>query len=222
MADHLSDEEQLQLLSNWWKENRVLILSALVIVVGAYFSWQWWKQYQVDYALGAAAVYTDLSETIAGANGQALNEEQKKTAEYLIDQLQNDYPKSLYTANASLLGAKLFVDQNELESAETELALALAFDDVDIQVIANLRLAKVLYAQQKYDQALEVATYEKDDDFASAYAAIRGDILSAQGDVDLARKAYQEALDKLAVGSGIERQLLEIKLSDLPQGGDQS
>jgi len=226
VADHLSDEEQLQVLKNWWNENGRSLVLAVALGLGAYFGWQWWTQYQQDYAEGAALVYTELSETIAASNGEELTEEQLKTAQFLIEQLQNDYKDTLYAANASLLAGKLAADENDLPTAETELKKALQYDDEDVQIIASLRLAKVYLAQTKYDEALEFASYDKSDAFASAYAATRGDILLAKGDSDLARSAYQEALDSLKSSSdrnsGLQRQLLEIKLSNLPSAGDAS
>lgn len=227
MADHLSDEEQLQVLKNWWNENGRFLIAAVAIGLAAYFGWQWWNQYQKDYSEGAAAVYTDLSETVVIANGEALSEEQQKTAQFLIEQLQNDYANTLYAANASMLAAKLAVEKNDLDLAETELNKALNYDDDDINVIASLRLAKVYLGQEKYDQALALATYDKDDAFAATYAILRGDILAAKGDVELARNAYQQAIDLLESNpgdrsSGLQRQLLDIKLSNLPAAGDQS
>lgn len=221
MADHLSDEEQLQLLKNWWNENGRFLVLAVITALAVYFGWQWWNQHQKTYAEGAAAVYTELSETVA-AGGDNLSEEQAKTAQFLIEQLQNDYGKTLYAANASLLAGKLAVEKDDLATAESELNKALSSKDEDIQAIAALRLARVYLAQAKYDEALEQAAYDKDDAFSSAYAALRGDIFAAKGDSEQARAAYQQALDSSTASGGIQRQMLEIKLSNLAKAGDQS
>jgi len=232
VADHLSDEEQLQVLKNWWNENGRSLVLVVALGLGAYFGWQWWTQYQQNHAESAGQIYTELSETVAASNGEELTEEQHKTAQFLIEQLQSDYKDTLYAANASLLAGKLAVDKNDLTTAEAELSKALSFSDDDIQVIASLRLAKVYLAQEKYDQALALVGKDslgsKDDEgaFAGAYAATRGDILSAKGETELARSAYQQALDALegtsARNGGLQQQLLEIKLSNLPSAGDAS
>jgi predicted negative regulator of RcsB-dependent stress response len=227
VADHLSDEEQLQVLKNWWSENGRFLIGAVVIGLTAYFGWQWWTQHQKNYAEGAAAIYTDLSEIVATANGVDLTEEQQKTAQFLIGQLQSDYEKTLYAANASMLAAKLAVEKNDLATAETELNKALYYDDEDVKIIASLRLAKVYLAQERYDQALTIATYDKDDAFTASYVVLRGDILVAMGDIELARSAYQQAVALLGSdlenrNRGLQRQLLEIKLSNLPEAGEQS
>ncbi len=227
MADHLSDEEQLQVLKNWWSENGRFLIGAIAIGLTAYFGWQWWTQYQKDYSEGAAAIYTDLSETVATANGEDLTEEQQKTAQFLIEQLQSDYENTLYAANASMLAAKLAVEKDDLPTAESELKKALHYNDEDVNTIASLRLAKVYLAQEKYDEALVMATYDKNDAFAATYAVLRGDVLLAKGDIELARNAYQQAMGLLTANpvdrnSGLQRQLLEVKLSNLPAVGDQS
>ncbi len=221
MAQHLSDDEQLQVLKNWWNENGRQLIIIVALGLAGYFGWQWWMQYQKDYAESAAAVYAELSDTVDAASNGELSEDQQKTAQFLIEQLQKDYGSSLYAVNASLLAAKLAVQQEDLAKAEEELKNALNTKDADLKVVASLRLAKVYFAQEKYDEALKQAAYDQEDAFSSEYAAVRGDVLVAKGEMELARAEYQKALDGLNENSSLQRRLLEIKLSDLP-AGDQS
>ncbi len=216
MADNLTDEEQLQILKNWWKENgRFLMMTVAVVLIG-YFGWQWWNKSQQEYAEKASSLYIELVDAVTIGEGQELSDEKLKTAQFLIDQLQSDYSKTLYAANASLLAAKLAVDKNDLAKAEEELKKALEQGDEEIKTIAALRLARVYLAQEKYDDALQSASYDKDDTFTGLYAALRGDILVAKGDTAAAATAYRQALGALDIGNNIQRRLLEIKLSDLP------
>ncbi|MGH1485700.1 MAG: YfgM family protein [Cellvibrionaceae bacterium] len=219
MADNMTDDEQLQVLKNWWKENgKSLILVVSLALIG-YFGWQWWNKYQRDYAEGASAIYDELAEAIVTPNGEDLSDEKRKTAQFLIEKLQNDYGRSLYAVNASLLAAKLAVDEGDLVVAEEQLNKAMEQGDEDTNVITSIRLARVYLAQEKYDDALALANYDKDDTFTGLFAALRGDIFAGKGDVDNARSAYAEALDALPEDSTLQRRLIEIKLSDL--AGDQ-
>ena len=55
MADHLTEEEQIEALKAWWAENGVKTLVSIVLIVGGYFSYQSWdqnKQLQAEIASG--------------------------------------------------------------------------------------------------------------------------------------------------------------------------
>ncbi|MFT7223790.1 MAG: putative negative regulator of RcsB-dependent stress response [Cellvibrionaceae bacterium] len=222
MAQQLSDEEQLQVLKNWWNKNGSFLIAGLALAVSAFFGWQWWQSYREGYALEASAIYIELIETVSSfeTETEQINESDYATAKYLVEQLQNDYHRSMYAVNASLLVAKLAVDRSDLETAEAELLKALEFSDDDTNPLVRLRLAKVLFAQQKYDQALtyvsdepEDATTEQAMDYL--FIALRGDIQAARGNNQAARAAYQQAIEAMQMDNSQQRRLLEIKLSNL-------
>ena len=217
MADNMTDDEQLQVLKRWWKENGKSLVLIISLVLIAYFVWQWWSAHQRDYAEGASAIYDELAEVIVTPNGEDLSDEKRKTAQFLIEQLQTDYARSLYAVNASLLAAKLAVDDGDLTIAETQLNKALAQGDEDTNVITTIRLARVYLAQEKYDAALALANYDKDDTFTGLFAVLRGDIFVGKGELDNAKSAYTQALNTLP-GDSIQRRLTEMKLSDLEGG----
>jgi len=55
VADHLTEEEQIEALKAWWAENGVKTLVSIVLIVGGYFSYQSWdqnKQLQAEIASG--------------------------------------------------------------------------------------------------------------------------------------------------------------------------
>ena len=218
MAQDMTDEEQLQVLKNWWKENGRSLMLTIFAALAAYFGWQWWNQYQQNYAEEASRIYQELTDAVAVQEGQTLSDEKRSTAQFLIEQLQNDYGRTLYAVNASLLAAKMAVDQGDLNTAEQQLKKALQQGDEDSQVIASLRLARVYLAQEKYDLALEQAQYDKDDSFSGLFAAIRGDIFVGKGAIDDAKASYNLALEKLGAESNLHRRMVEIKLSDLNAG----
>ncbi len=218
MSKYMTDEEQLDVLQNWWKENGRTLMMIVVLAVGAYLGWQWWNQYQKNYAEEASAIYVTLTDLLDLPESESLSDEKRTQVQALIAQLQNDYNRTLYAANASLFAAKLATDDDDMTSAEAALKKALAQGGADIAVLANLRLARLYLAQGKLDDALASANYEKTDDFTGLYAAVRGDIFAAKGDIDAARTAYQLALDNLSTDNNLQRRLVSIKLSDLGSG----
>lgn len=220
MADHLSDQEQLQVIKNWWKENGRYLIICIAVSVSAYLGWQWWTKSQQQYAEQASAIYSELIDSVATSGAEPLTNEKLTTANFLVEQLKNDFSDTAYAVNAALLKAKLDVDKGELESAADALNFVIDNGNSDIQVVATHRLARVYLAQKNIDGALELANYDKEDAFTSKYADLRGDIYSAKGDVAAAITAYQQALEKIIDSDGIQRNLIEIKLADLSAGGE--
>ena len=215
MAQQLTDEEQVQVLKNWWKENGASLIAMVVIGAGAYFGWQWWNNYQREYAENAAALYDEMATTMQVAQGGELSDEQRTTAQFLIKQLQDDYAKTQYAVNASFYSAKLAVDSNELDKAAEGLNWVIDNREDDSVTLAKLRLARVYFAQEKYDEALTLVEYQGNDRFTALFADVKGDLLMIKGDEVGAKVAYQKALDNAEQQSNVFKRLLEVKLADL-------
>jgi len=215
VADHLSDEEQIKVLKNWWKENGTSLLAIIVIAAGGYFGWQWWNNYQRDYAEGAAAVYEEMLNSVQVSPDESLSDEKRSTALFLIAQLQNDYGKTQYAVNASFYGAKLAVENNELDKAADNLNWIIEQRDDESDTLATLRLARVLFAQEKYTDALALVEYTGNDKFTPLFADIKGDLLVATGDTASAISAYQQAFESADEQANNFRRIVEVKLIDL-------
>jgi len=215
VAEYLTDEEELQVLKNWWKENGTSLIAIVVIGAGAYFGWQWWNNYQRDYAEGAAALYDEMSTAIRVPEGGDLSDENRTTAQFLITQLQEDYSKTQYAVNASFYGAKLAVDNDNLDKAAQSLNWIIDNRSDESVILAKLRLARVLFAQEQYDDALALVEYTGNDRFSALFADVKGDLLLVKGDNSGAKAAYQQALDNADDQSSIFRRIVEVKLTDL-------
>jgi predicted negative regulator of RcsB-dependent stress response len=217
VAEQMTDDEQLQVLKNWWKENGRSIILTVSLAVIAYVGWQWWTGHQKQTTDEASAIYIELMETVSLENdGDKLSEEKRTTANFLINQLQNDYSGTFYSVSAALLSAKLAIEDGDLDTAEQQLKKAIDLGDEETKTLASLRLANVVFAQGKHDEALALTDYGKDDNFTGLFAALRGDIFVAKGQVDDARTAYELAIEKFGAGNSLQQQLVSIKLSDLP------
>ncbi|MGS2716756.1 YfgM family protein [Eionea flava] len=221
MADHLTEEEQLEQLKTWWKENGLSLIAAVLVGLIAYFGFQWWQNHQQQQAEQASALYEQLIESIQAnpASGNAVSEENKKTALYLAEQLRTDYTGSLYAVNASLFAAKIAVEENDLAAAESSLKWAVDNSRDAMQGIASLRLARLYLAKEQYDEALALVNTDIES-LQSMNAELRGDILLAKNDVEGAKAAYQEALDSVGETTSFRRQLLPIKIANLSASGE--
>ena len=53
MSEFLTEEEQVERLKQWWKENGRSIIAGVVIGLGVFGSWQGWRAYQIQQAEAA-------------------------------------------------------------------------------------------------------------------------------------------------------------------------
>jgi predicted negative regulator of RcsB-dependent stress response len=215
---HLTEEEQLEALKRWWNENGKSTIAAVVLAVGGYFGWESWQTSQQQQAEAASALYQDLLEAAIVEPGQSLDDATEATANHLAATLKDSHSSSLYAAQAALILAKLSVDDGRLGEAAVELEWVLGQNpDLELRLLAQLRLARVAIAQQDYDKALSLLTAAEGVELASYssnYAEVRGDVYLLQGLKDQARNEYQSALAQLEAGSS-RRQILEMKLNDI-------
>jgi predicted negative regulator of RcsB-dependent stress response len=210
-----SEDEQVEALKKWWRENGKLTLVSIVIAVVGVFGWQGWQKQQQQSLDAASAIYQNLL-SVAEASGGELTVEQQATAKHLANTLKTDFSGTTYALFAGLYQAKFAVEADDLATAEKELQWVLDNKpSAEIALQAQLRLARVLYAQQKYDQAL--AKLDSGESALSAgFEELRGDILLAQGNKDLAANAYQKALLlNMSSGSAVQNPILNMKIQQL-------
>lgn len=214
MAEHLTEEEQVEALKKWWKENGTAIIIGIIVGLGAVIGVRYWFSYQESRAVSASDVYNRFTA--------AVSKKDAAMALTLANELREKYKGTSYAALTAMQMAKQDVDVNRLSEAEKNLHWALANPGHKvIGLIARQRLAEVLYAEGKLDDALLLLNQVKDATFDSRYALIRGDILRKQGKSEQAREAYQLALTDSSL-SGKEREIVQMKLDDLskPQTKD--
>lgn len=207
MSDHLTEEEQLEALKRWWKENGKLIVLAVVVAVGGYFGWGAWQDQQRAQAEAASAQYEQLLNSLR-------TPEQELSSE-LVEEIKQG--SDLYAYNAALIKARTAVQKGELDAAVEQLQWVLEQSPgAAVTHLTRLRLARVLAAQGNQDAALaELQGKEPTASFASEYAEARGDILLAQGKTDDARSAYEFALQNLTSPQQSRAAVLQMKIDNL-------
>lgn len=222
MSDHITEEEQIEAFKRWWTENgRSIVVGILVAVVG-YVGWQGWQSQQQQSIDEASLLFEDLMEAAVVEPGQVITQEQYLKVDSLAQELKDDYASSLYASDAALWVAKLAVEHDELERAQTELQWVVDKDHQGLGLIARMRLAQVQYAQQQFDAALSTLNGTDPDTYAGAYAELKGDIYVAQDKQDAARTAYQTAFDDAAATQSSRREIIQMKLDNIPATGADS
>jgi predicted negative regulator of RcsB-dependent stress response len=201
VESYSTEEEQVEALQRWWKENGRSIIVAIVLALGLGFGYQGWKNYRVDNAEAASDLYQRMLQAFSAP---ALSPEQEQIALELAVQLKADYSNSTYAQFASMQLARVAVVQNNLAEAQAELRWVLGKADKgsDVARIAQLRLARVLAAGGEVEQALAILEQSDEGPYKASYAIARGDILLSAGRAEEASEAYVTALALAGVGEG--------------------
>lgn len=216
MSQHLTEEEQIETIKRWWAENGRALLIGIVLALGVYFGWEAWQNQRQQAQETASILYEDLLETVVAQEpGQSLSSEQVTKAKSIVEEIKNEHGGSLYAVQAALFLAKVAIEQDDLALAESELRWASDKGDEILSPLAQLRLAKVLYGQEKYDEALSELDKLSSEAYAANVAELKGDIRSAQGRPEEARVAYQLALDELLPAQSNMRDIIQMKLDDV-------
>lgn len=203
----LEEQEQLDALKAWWKENGRLVAAALVAAALAAAAVTGWRTFQGRKTVEAAQLYASL-EDAARANDAAKLKELSST-------LTEKYAGTAFAPMAALLAAKTSFEEGDLKAAGARLQWAVDHaKDEETKATAQLRLAGVRLDEKQYDQALKLLDAAHPQAFAGLYLDLRGDVLIAQGKPAEARSAYTEALAKLPE-QGNYRLVVQAKLDAL-------
>lgn len=207
-----SDEEQLAQIKEWWQRNGMPLLLGGALALVLVFGWQFWQKHQLNQAQGASAVYQQLLNV-------SLEQGEVDAAEVsrLSSLLKKEYSGSHYAQYGSLFAAKVAVESGRLDDAAAELQSVVDKPaDKTIEELARQRLARVLAAQDKAEDALALLEGEAVEAFAASREELRGDLLVKLGREDEAHKAYSKAKESLSQDAAIGG--LQLKLDDLARG----
>lgn len=211
-----SEEEQIESFKEWWNKNGKSLMAGVVIAVAGVGGWKGWESYQVNQAESASTLYSQLTQVVSNGTG----EERDLQAAALIEQLTSDFDKTVYADYARLFAARLAVERDEFEQAQSHLRSTLESTRVDaIELVARLRLARILNSQDQVSEALSLLDVPNAGGFTADFESLRGDLLMSQGDALQARQAYQKALEA-SRAAGESAPLVEIKLDSLAAHGD--
>ena len=200
----LSEEEQVEALKKWWRENGRSVIAGVVIGLGAVFGWQGWTQYQRSIAEQGGAEFQQLQQMVASGDSESA----AKQAEMMVA----EFDGGTYSLFASLALARTKLALDDAVGAEVQLRWALEnSNQPSLRQIARLRLARVLLDRGETVAAEAVVAAAENDSFAGEFAELRGDIALAKGDAEDARSAYREALMNGVSGAA----LVQMKLDDL-------
>jgi predicted negative regulator of RcsB-dependent stress response len=209
MEEFESEDQQVEAIKKWWKENGASLLIGLGIGIAALLGWREYLAYQTNHSAEASDLFQQVQTQVAK---NSFDEAYIKKA----DMVRNDYTDTPYAALVSMLQAKYEYENGDVEAAVMHLRWASEnATEIDVKHVANLRLARILVAQEKYDEAETVLLADHPAGFAAGYEELKGDLYAARGDIAQARVAYDKAIN---ASEGSPGRWLILKRQDLGNG----
>lgn len=208
MADHLQEEEQIDAIKQWWQENKVSVIGAIVLTLGGSFGWSQYQDYTSATAIAAADTYDEIM--LERASGESADQ-----LAMLADTIRDENGSIAFAEFAALQVAAAAAEEGNFEQAQIELEKVMAGVEVDSTLgqLAQLRLAKVKAALGQEEAAIAILELGSDS-FPVSYAQVLGDIHLAAGREAAALEAYQTA-KAASLMLGGQSGLIDLKVSGL-------
>ena len=201
-----TEEEQVERLKKWLKENGFSIVAGIVIGISGLVGYRYWQEHQLTTSELASDHFSQMIEAL----DKGESEDVQTHAQALID----EYSSTDYATLAQLALARDYLKNEEFEQAEQALKQVVGSAGQEpLAYLARTRLAAVQMQREQFEQALTTLQADFPQAFGARVDELRGDILSRKGDNDAAREAYERAL--LAEPGPANPQFLQQKLQDL-------
>lgn len=200
----LQEQEQVEAIKAWWKENGGWLTLAVIVALAAFVGMRGWHAWQAKKAQQAAMLYASVIQQMGSNDINRIGD----AAQAVVDK----YGSTAYAPRAQLLAAQASIRAGDDATAQSRLQWVIDHTSVDgLQNVARLKLASLLLDEKKYAGALQQLDAKHPQSFEALYDDLKGDVLLAQGKRDEARTAYQQAYDKTDDKNGY-RNLIRMKL----------
>lgn len=201
LNEYLNEDDQLEALKRWWKENGKAVIGGAVLGLAVVGGWQWWQRHTTAQAELASVNFDQFTNAAQLGNLEAARQQGER--------LLGEFGDSAYAVLAALELARIEYANGQADSAIGRLRWAMSHtDDPSLQQLMRLRLAQLLLDQGNVDGAaglLDGATVAA---YAGEFSLLRGDIARERGDLAAARDAYQQALSQGVANPGLLRMKL--------------
>lgn len=186
-----------------------MVLGGVGLGIALILGFRMYTTQQAGEALAASAQYENLVEAVADG--------ELEPARDIAATLFADYGDTVYARQARLAMARLYMDRGrDADAAEVLRPLATSGGDDPLELVARLRLARVLLYQDKPDEVIDLLDVPADTAFAARYHEVLGDAHYALGNLSQAAAAWNAALADARGQQTIDARLIRMKLDDLP------
>ncbi|WP_100643261.1 YfgM family protein [Alteromonas facilis] len=199
MEQFATEEQQVEAIKRFWKENGMAIVVGAVLGLGGLWGWRYYSDSQLAAKEAASLEYQSVIEGLQTEAGL----ERAKT-------FLSSNEASGYASLTAMIMAAQAIQSEDLDSAATYLKTATEAQDVALRDMALVRLARVQLAQNDADSALDNVSKVASESFTAQVEEIKGDAYSLKADFVQARLAYGNAVE-----AAPENRVVKMKLDNL-------
>ena len=185
MKVYESDVQAEKALISWWGKNKYYVgitFLAVIMISSTYVNIHQYHE-KVDNII-ATKFYYIVPGLISGDSEIALKQ---------VKDLKEEHPNSVYSALASFIAAKYYIDKQDYLSAKDELSWVLNKPHTNFHDKAKISLARVNIQLENYNDALELLEGIKD--FKDEALMIEGDLYVILKEISKAKSTYKKALE---------------------------
>ena len=206
MEHYETEEQQVEAIKRFWKENGTAIIVGAVLGLGGLWGWRYYNDEQIAAKEQASAAFESQTAALLAEDanfGQA--------KQYIDENSDTGYALLM-----AFQLAQQAIDRKDLSEAEKQLEFAAANSQNEaVNALANLRLARVQLALEQPEKALASAENITTAAFSAQQQEIKGDIYVKQEMFDKARSAYSAA-----VAANSANTVVKMKLDNLALAAD--
>ncbi len=204
MEGYQTEEQQLVVLHEFWKRNRLFILSLIVLFCVILFGTQMYRRYEVRQAEQASILY---QEVLSAVQKTDVNVAKTKGALLL-----KKYSRTPYAALGAMILAKISIDEEDLPTAIDKFRYIVKNSAKNpLWHVAKIKLARLLHANKEHQEALKELD-NPPNGYVQLYEELKGDIYVTLKDLDKARESYRKAISN---ANGNLVPWLEMKLTNI-------
>jgi predicted negative regulator of RcsB-dependent stress response len=213
--DYQDELQQVEAIKKWWRDNGASVLTGIVLGLTLLFGWRYWQDYTEANAQKASSMYEQVVAL--------LEKKQVDQARQIAASLVSQYSQSAYAAMTELLLARQDLEEKNIASSYARLQWIIDWKgQAELANVARLRKARLYLSENKLEDAKNLLAAASDTDrksFQAAFAELQGDIAVLEGKVDVARTAYQQALESKELANQ-QRTWVQTKLDNLGIAAD--
>jgi len=203
--DYETEEQQIEAIKNWWKENSSMVVTGLAVGVASIFGWQYYQTESAKHIEQASMLYEHV--IINAENPSSINEQLASA-----NQLAADFKNTPYASLSALIIAKQHLAAGQIEKAQQQYRWVIEnASQNELKFLAKIRLSRLLLSNNQFDQALALLNETYPESFKGMVLELKGDVLLTQGNKTAAKVAYVQAMS-LSEGSN---RWLQLKIDDI-------
>ena len=203
MAENYTDDEQLENIKIWLKENGRPIMVGVFLSVCLLGGWKGMQLQKKEQSMEASTLYMQLYDSLADGDAEK--------AAKITTALQDSFQSTPYSKIAALKMAHYSYKAGISGDAEKNLNWVIQNATSEIMVaVAQIRLTRLYLAQEQYPDALLLLNKNYPESFTSLVEELKGDVYIKIKNIPQAKEAYGKSISF----SSDNNEYLIMKLND--------